>query len=340
MDRLGRAESQFGDIVAFENVEHLRDVHAGCRRRRRPQDFPAAIVGADRLTLDRLVGREILAGDEAAILLHVVDQDIAERSLIQRRFAVLRNIGQRLRIFRLHHALAGLQRRSLGQIDRRDRLVLQHLLGAVGDAFVQIGRRRIAARGVLDRGLHDIGKAHGAEAPQRLAPGLQRARHSHRFRPGEILVSDGVEHVMRRARLRRVGVGTNRQRHGALAIDETMAAVGKPDVRHAAADDADHHRFDHGQREQRRDRGIDGVAAGGEHFGAGARGQRMIADHHAAAGGRRLFLTLKGCGRAIPPVTGHVFPRLLVLVVVLVCWADGRITAEIRPYSSGMVIIL
>ena len=32
----------------------------------------------------------------------------------------------------------------------------------------------------------------------------------------------------------------------------------------------------------------------------------MVADHHAAAGGRRLFLTLKGGGRAIPPVTGHV----------------------------------
>jgi hypothetical protein len=41
-------------------------------------------------------------------------------------------------------------------------------------------------------------------------------------------------------------------------------------MRHAAADDADHHRLDHGQREQGRDRGIDGVAAGGEHFGARA----------------------------------------------------------------------
>ena len=64
-------------------------------------------------------------------------------------------------------------------------------------------------------------------------------------------------------------------------------------MRHAAADDADHHRLDHGQREQRRDRGIDGVAAGREHLGARARGQRMIADHHAAAAGRRLLLTLK-----------------------------------------------
>ena len=192
-------------------------------------------------------------------------------------------VRQRLRIFGLHHALAGLQRHALRQIDRRDRLVLQHVGRAVGDAFVQIGRRRIAARGVLDRGLHHVGKVHGAEPSQRFAPGLQRARRRHRFRAGEIFVADGVEHVMRRTRLRCVGVGTNRKRHRALAIDEAMAAVGQPDMRHAAADDADHHRLDHRQREQRRDRRIDGVAAGGEHFGARARGQRMIADHHAAA---------------------------------------------------------
>ncbi len=241
--------------------------------------------------------------------LHVVDQDIAERSLVQRRFAVLRNVSQRLRIFRLHHALAGLQRRPLGQIDRRDRLVLQHLSRAVADAFVQIGRRRIAARGVLDRGLHHIGKAHGAEPLQRLAPGFQRARRRHRFRTVEIFVADGVEHVMRRTRLRCVGVGTDRQRHGALAVDEAMAAVGEADMRHAAADDADHHRLDHRQREQRRDRRIDGVAAGGQHLGARARGQRMIAHHHAAAGSRRLLLTLKSGGRAIPPVAGHVVSR-------------------------------
>jgi hypothetical protein len=39
-------------------------------------------------------------------------------------------------------------------------------------------------------------------------------------------------------------------------------------------------------------------------------------------------------------MTRHVVPRRFFLVVVFVCWVDGRITAEIRPYSSGMVIIL
>jgi hypothetical protein len=89
-----------------------------------------------------------------------------------------------------------------------------------------------------------------------------------------------------------------------------MAAIGEPDMRHAAADDADHHRLDHRQREQGGDRRVDRIAAGGEHLGAGARGQRMIADHHAAAGRRRLLLALEICRRAIPPVGAHVRPLL------------------------------
>ncbi len=271
MDRLRRAEAGRPDVVAFEDVEHLRDVDAGRRGRRRAQNFPAAIIAPDRQPLDGLDRGEIVARDEAAMRLHVVDQDVAERAAIERAFAVLRDIRQRLRIFRLHHALAGLERRAVRQIDRRDRLVPEHDGRAVADAFVQIGRGAIAARGVPDRGLHDVGERHGAEAAQGLAPGLQRARRGNRLRPVEVLVVDGVEHVMRRAGLAAIGVGLHRQRHRALAVDEAMAAVSGADMRHAAADDADHHRLDHGQREQGRDRGIDGVAARGQHLRAGAR---------------------------------------------------------------------
>jgi hypothetical protein len=92
-----------------------------------------------------------------------------------------------------------------------------------------------------------------------------------------------------------------------------MAAIGEPDMRHAAADDADHHRFDHRQREQGRDRRIDGVAAGGQHLRACSRRQRMIADDHAAAAHGRLLQTLKGGGRAIPPVAAHArFPFVVL----------------------------
>jgi hypothetical protein len=40
----------------------------------------------------------------------------------------------------------------------------------------------------------------------------------------------------------------------------------------------------------------------------------MVADHHAAAAGRRPLLTLKPGGCAIPPMTRHaVFPFLVVV---------------------------
>jgi len=69
----------------------------------------------------------------------------------------------------------------------------------------------------------------------------------------------GVEHVMGRTRLRPIGVGPHGKRNRALAVDEAVTAVGEPDMRHAAAQYAGHHRFDHRKGEE----GGDGVAAAG-----------------------------------------------------------------------------
>src|ERR1700760_3705727 len=149
MDRLRRTEARCLDVVAFEDVEHLRDVDAGSRGRRRTQNLPVAIVATDRQTLDAFDGGEIIARDEAAMLCHVVDQDIAERAAIERGLAMLADVSERLRIFGLHDTLAGLQRRAVRQIYRRNRLVLEHDGGAITDAFVQVRRGTIAARGML-----------------------------------------------------------------------------------------------------------------------------------------------------------------------------------------------
>ena len=335
MNGFGRTEAKCRHVVTFENIQHLCDVHAGGRGRRRTENHPAAIIRPDRRALDRLVRCEVLAADKAAMRLHVVGQNVAERTPIQRGFAVARDISQCLRIFRLHDAIAGLQRRPIRQIDRRDRLVLAHLARAIDDALVQIWRRQKAARGMPDRGLHDFGKRHRPESLQRLAPGLQRARDSHRLRSVEIFVVDGVEHVVRRTRLRPIGIGPHRKRNRALAVDEAVAAVGKPDMRHAAADDSDHHRLDHRQREQSRDRGIDGVAAGGEHLRTGARCQRMIADDHAAAARRGLLLALENRARAIAPISGHCS---IALLIPSGGFASGPVF--FRGYSPGIVICL
>ena len=61
-----------------------------------------------------------------------------------------------------------------------------------------------------------------------------------------------------------------------------MGAVGQPDMGDAAAEHANHHRLDHGQREQAGNRRVNRVAAGEQHFGADASGQRMVGHDHAA----------------------------------------------------------
>jgi hypothetical protein len=81
---------------------------------------------------------------------------------------------------------------------------------------------------------------------QRLAPGLERTGNRDRLRAVQIFIVDRIEHVMRRTGLRPIGVGPDRKRNGALAVDEAVAAITEPDMRHAAADDPDHHRLYHG----------------------------------------------------------------------------------------------
>jgi len=49
MHAIGRAEPETFDVVAFEDVEHLHDVHARGGRRRRPDDLVATIGTAHRL---------------------------------------------------------------------------------------------------------------------------------------------------------------------------------------------------------------------------------------------------------------------------------------------------
>ena len=106
MNGLGRAEAEAADVVTLQDVQHLRDMHAGRRRRRRAEDGPAPIVGTDRLPLNGLVAGEIVAADEPAGLLHVIGEDVAERSAIERGLAVVGDIAQGLGIFGLHDAFA------------------------------------------------------------------------------------------------------------------------------------------------------------------------------------------------------------------------------------------
>ena len=64
-------------------------------------------------------------------------------------------------------------------------------------------------------------------------------------------------------------------------------------MRDAATQDSDHHRLDHRQREERRHRRVNGIAAGQQHLGASRRRQWMVGHHHATRAGRRPLLAGK-----------------------------------------------
>ena len=182
MQRLGGAEAQPPRYRSPRGCS----ASARCARRRPPAAagprFRSRDSGADRLALDGLVGRQVVARDEAAMRSPCSRRRMSPSGPPYSAASPCCAISAASRHIRLHHALAGLQRRAAGQIDRRDRLVLA--------ASPRRRRRRIradraspeAARGVPDRGLHHVGERQGAEARQRLAPGLQRAGHGDRVR--------------------------------------------------------------------------------------------------------------------------------------------------------------
>ena len=167
---------------------------------------------------------------------------------------------------------------------------------------MQIRRYSEPARGVPNRRLHHIGARKRAEAVQRLAPPHQIARRGDRGGANRVLASDRV-HVARRGFwIGRVGRRPSGERGHALVVDHDMVAAGEADMRHAAAQHASHHRLDDGQGEERGDRGIDGVAAGGDHFGSGGRGERVVGDDHASAPRGGLLFALEGRAGAVAPV--------------------------------------
>lgn len=67
MNSLSGAEAFCRDVIALDNVQHLRDMHAGRRERRRTENLPTPIVRAHRSALDGPVRRKVFAGDEAVM---------------------------------------------------------------------------------------------------------------------------------------------------------------------------------------------------------------------------------------------------------------------------------
>ena len=291
MAGVGRAEAEGFEVEPFEDGEHLADMDAGGGRGRRAEDVPAAIGDADGFADARLIGGEVRHGDEAAGGRHVLRHRLTKRAAVQSPLAFPRDQSQRVGVVALHQAFAGLERGTTRQIAIGDQLVLEEVGRRGGDAIMQIGRDREAARGVADGGFHHVGQRHGAEAPQRHAPRQQRPRRRDRFGADDILLADRLVVLGGPPRHRAIHRRMPAKRHGGHAVDDGVGAVGGADMGGAAADQPDHHRFHHGEGELHRHRRVNRVAAGGQHFRPGRGCQRVVAGDHAAAAHGRLLLS-------------------------------------------------
>ena len=69
--RLRRAVAELGQVVAFQNIENLDKGNTARRGRRGADNFVSAIGAVHRLAFLHLVVRQIVRGDQAAVLLDV-----------------------------------------------------------------------------------------------------------------------------------------------------------------------------------------------------------------------------------------------------------------------------
>ena len=83
-----------------------------------PTIVAAAVAAADRLALERLVGRKIGKRQRAPMRADVVGDALSERAAMQRRRSVVRDAPQRRGIVGLNECRAGRDRGAAGQEQR------------------------------------------------------------------------------------------------------------------------------------------------------------------------------------------------------------------------------
>ncbi len=282
-------------------------MHARGRGRRRCYHLEAAIAAPDRLAIDAAIAGKIIHREIAARARHVLGDHAAERAAVEQVRPVLGNCSQRIRVGAHRYARAGGDRRAAGQEQSGDLAVAHEIGRALGRAFAEVGGGEESAVGVADGGLQRVRERTGAEAGERFAPGLERAGHGNSRGADCVAAADRVHRPRRCLRVGGVGVRPRGGRGGREPVHDEVASVGQSQMRDAAAQDADHHRLDDGQREQRRDRRVDRVPAARQHLGTCRRCERMVRHHHAARAGGRTFLANKSRGTKLAPALGHRF---------------------------------
>src|SRR5262249_14367136 len=266
-------------VVRFGDVEHLHQANPAGAGRRRRVDVVTAVGAVDRRTGDGPVAVEVRPGDEPAAGLHLGDDLVGDRALVEGVRPVLGNQLERGGEVLLHQPVA--------------RLPVAAALGLAEDAlqFRKLARR--GDEGTDRRGVERVeGKtflrqADGGEDdffPGQLAEALL----------GQCQAADGAgdadDLVAEFAVLLAVH-GFVRGGGGGLAVvddDGVFLAAGVDDHEAAAADVAGRGVGD-GQREGCGDRGIDGVAAFFQDLDAYLGSGRRDRDDEAVTGFDRFF---------------------------------------------------
>ena len=148
MQRLLAAELR--EIVAFENVEHLDQMHAAGGGRRHRDNVVAAIGPAHRLALDRPIVFHVLGGHDAACLAHGGDDLFRDRTFVESFRSVGgdgtqrdREIGLQQILARHQHGAVAVQKNRRARLPARDALLRQRqCVGDVVDDLDSVSRER------------------------------------------------------------------------------------------------------------------------------------------------------------------------------------------------------
>ena len=121
MQVLRRVVTHGFEIEAFKNIQHLHQHHAARAGWRHADNVVAAITATNRLPLNRLIFRQILCRDDAAVGRHELGEALRILASIKTIPALLLNQFERVCQIRLNPGIAKLVGRTIlpGKFGRR-----------------------------------------------------------------------------------------------------------------------------------------------------------------------------------------------------------------------------
>ena len=274
MQPLRPCRIELADIELFENVQQ-HQCGEPLPVRRQLDDVEPAIVRADRRDDVAMVAREIVGGQQSALLLNRRGDVGRDRALVKRLRATgrdrLQGRGKRGQC----HDAADRRRRAVRQIILRRARMRLELGGIIGPIGTDARRDDVTILGVTDGRLQ---RAVEAEAPMRFqnrVPGFDRARHRDGVRRGrhDLAADAGGQHFLRR----------HRRGRAAGAVVAPHRLVGLRHQAEAIAADAGHRGLDHAQHRHRSNCRIRRGAAGFERFDRREACERMRGRGHSFA---------------------------------------------------------